>query len=113
MPHEFYDNYPKWQDIPLAKDVYAPIGMPEVAWHPPADVHGFSIGFNGTCNATRSKIFRRGYYGAITYTDDNIGHVLDKLDTLGLVASTAVIVFGDHGWQLVSLRDISDALLPP
>jgi arylsulfatase A-like enzyme len=100
VPHEFYESYPDWQDIPLAKDVYAPVGMPKVAWHPPADVAGFHIGFNGTCNATLSKIYRRAYYGAITYQDYNIGMVLDELDRLELTQTTAVINFGDHGWQL-------------
>ena len=33
--------------------------MPDVAWHFPADVHGFPITFNGTCNETRSRNFRR------------------------------------------------------
>lgn len=45
------------EDIPLAKDPYAPVGMPDVAWHYPADVHGLNIKFNGTCNATRSRIW--------------------------------------------------------
>jgi hypothetical protein len=34
--------------------------MPDAAWHYPADVHGFPIKFNGTCNETRSRNFRRG-----------------------------------------------------
>ncbi len=33
----------------------------------------------------------------VSYTDYNIGMVLEKLDTLGLSGNTVVIVFGDHG----------------
>ena len=44
--------------------------------------------------------FRRGYYAAVSYTDYNIGQLLIRLDTLELTASTVVIVFGDHGWQV-------------
>ena len=87
--------------IPLANDTYAPQGMPDVAWHYPADVHGFPIKFNGTCNETRSRNFRRGYYAAISYTDYNIGMLLDTLDRLGLAETTAVVVFGDHGWARI------------
>lgn len=37
------------------------------------------------------------YDGAILYTDDNLGRVLQKLDELGLADSTVVAVAGDHG----------------
>ena len=67
--------------------------MPDAAWHFPGDVHGLNISFNGTCNETRARAFRRSYYAAITYTDYNIGIVLDKLDALGLAESTAVVGF--------------------
>jgi len=101
FPGEFLDHFPEdLEDIPLANYTYAPIGMPDVAWHYPADVEGMDIKFNGTCNATRSRIYRRGYYAAVAYTDYNIGKVLDELESLGLANDTAVVIFGDHGWQL-------------
>ena len=103
FPSEFLDYYPSdLNDIPLADDTYAPTGMPDVAWHPAADVLGMeeSPSFNGTCNETRARNFRRGYYAAISYTDYNIGVLLDTLDELGLANDTVVAVMGDHGWQL-------------
>jgi iduronate 2-sulfatase len=45
-------------------------------------------------------VYRRAYYAAISYTDYNIGRILDKLDALGLTESTITVVFGDHGYQL-------------
>eukprot|EP00662_Eupelagonemidae_sp_cell21_P038113 gene38113-43643_t len=66
IPREFLDFYPKeLGDIPLAGDTHAPVGMPDAAWHYPYDVRGFDIQFNGTCNETRSRDFRRGYYAAV------------------------------------------------
>ena len=101
FPQEFLKHYPEdLSDIPLADDTYAPQDMPPIAWHYPADVHGMGDSFNTTQNATRARNFRRSYYAAISYTDYNIGVLLDRLDALGLTASTAVVVFGDHGWQL-------------
>ena len=38
--------------------------------------------------------------GAVTWTDYNIGRVLDELDRLGLAENTVVAIHGDHGWQL-------------
>eukprot|EP00928_Gymnodinium_smaydae_P048650 TRINITY_DN32549_c0_g1_i1.p1 TRINITY_DN32549_c0_g1~~TRINITY_DN32549_c0_g1_i1.p1 ORF type:complete len:450 (+),score=34.40 TRINITY_DN32549_c0_g1_i1:145-1494(+) len=101
FPAEFLSHFPEdIADIPLAKNTHAPIGMPKVAWHFPADVHGMNIKFNGTCNMSRSRLFRRAYYAAVAYTDYNIGMVLDTLERLGFSDNTAVLVFGDHGWQL-------------
>eukprot|EP00035_Acanthoeca_spectabilis_P002611 m.88621 g.88621 ORF g.88621 m.88621 type:complete len:535 (+) comp11659_c0_seq1:23-1627(+) len=101
FPAEFLQYFPEdITDIPLADDTFAPQGMPEVAWHFPADVHGIDIQPNGTANYTRSRIFRRGYYAAISYTDYNIGKLLESLATYGFEDNTVVIVFGDHGWQL-------------
>ena len=67
VPEEFYTYFPAWSDIALAADPYAPVGMPDVAWHYPADVKGFDIPFNGTCNKTLSKLFRRAYYAGVAY----------------------------------------------
>ena len=39
---------------------------------------------------------------AISYTDDNIGRLLNALDSLKLTESTAVVVFGDHGKSLIA-----------
>ena len=103
-PGEFFDELPikSWEDYPLAADPYAPVGMPDVAWHPPADVGGMgeTPSFNGTFNATRSRQYRRAYDAAVSYQDYNIGMVLAELARLGLEESTVVALFGDHGWQL-------------
>eukprot|EP00039_Didymoeca_costata_P018294 m.332939 g.332939 ORF g.332939 m.332939 type:complete len:389 (-) comp17032_c0_seq1:1642-2808(-) len=101
-PKEFFDNLPPLNDIPGPLDPFAPIGMPAVAWHPPADIHGLdeTPAFNGTVNNTRSRVYRRAYYAATSYQDYNIGQVLDALEDLNVVESTVVILFADHGYQL-------------
>ena len=79
FPAEFLQYVPEdLADIPLAEDTYAPIGMPDAAWHFPADVHGFPIKFNGTCNETRSRNFRRGYYAAVSYTVSSARSLLNS-----------------------------------
>ena len=74
--------------------------MPPVAWHTPGNnlSPAFNLSFNG--NATRSRIYRLGYYAAVAYTDYNIGRLLNALDGLGdaVAKRTVTCVFGDHGW---------------
>jgi iduronate 2-sulfatase len=56
---------------------------------------------NGTVNQTRLHVYRKSYYAAISYTDYNIGRIVDTLDATGtLKDETVVVVFGDHGYQL-------------
>ena len=40
----------------------------------------------------------------MSYTDYNVGVLLQALDDLGFTDNTAVILFGDHGWQLGARR---------
>jgi arylsulfatase A-like enzyme len=42
-----------------------------------------------------------GYYASVSYTDAQIGKVLRELERLELDRNTIVILWGDHGWNLL------------
>jgi iduronate 2-sulfatase len=54
-------------------------------------------------DAVRTELARRlihGYYACVSYTDAQIGKLLDELDRLELAENTIVVLWGDHGWNL-------------
>ncbi|MGJ9411610.1 choline-sulfatase [Aeromicrobium sp. CF4.19] len=43
---------------------------------------------------------RRAYYACVSYVDDQVGKIVDRLEELGLRESTVIIVTADHGDML-------------
>eukprot|EP00754_Rhynchopus_humris_P038177 Rhum_TRINITY_DN20841_c0_g1::Rhum_TRINITY_DN20841_c0_g1_i1::g.172213::m.172213/K01136/IDS; iduronate 2-sulfatase len=110
VPQDFYDLYDS-DDVALPLHEAAPTGMPPIAFT--YEIDGMSeIHVNGTLyktpfpaadtafpdNVTRE--LRHGYYSAVSWTDYNVGLLLQELDTLGVANETVVALIGDHGWQL-------------
>ncbi|MFE5242353.1 MULTISPECIES: sulfatase-like hydrolase/transferase [unclassified Streptomyces] len=69
---------------------------PQSPPHPwqPLDEHGAPVG--GEPDTRQALI---GYFAATTAMDAAIGRVLDRLDTLGLTASTLVVFTSDNGFN--------------
>lgn len=94
-------------------DLYDPatLPMPNVA-KPPENAPSYAPQFGGELRAysdmpesgpisnsdTRRLI--HGYYAATSYTDAQIGKVLQALEKSEAASKTIVIVWGDHGWHL-------------
>jgi arylsulfatase A-like enzyme len=41
-----------------------------------------------------------GYYACVSYTDAQIGKLIQALEDFDLAKNTIVVLWGDHGWQL-------------
>jgi len=46
-------------------------------------------------------MIRQHYYAAVSYIDAEFGRLMLALNTSRFAKSTIVVIFGDHGWQLV------------
>ncbi|MBX7123782.1 MAG: sulfatase [Opitutaceae bacterium] len=63
---------------------------------------GPSIPGSKPVSAHESQEALRGYLASVTFMDEQLGHVLDSLDTHRLWDNTIVVFMGDHGYLLGS-----------
>lgn len=98
-PHSPYDPPPRWLDryadapLPPARagrwaDKYRPgdRGIPD-PWH-------------GDFGPEAVRRARQGYYGSVSFVDEQIGRILETLDARGWLRNTLIFFLADHGDML-------------
>jgi iduronate 2-sulfatase len=98
-PRRFFDLYdpatiqlpPDFQSHPTVPDGFPPACLNPVNYD-------LFIRRDATPDAARMMI--RAYRASASWTDWNVGRVLDALDRLGLAQNTIVIFTSDHGYHL-------------
>lgn len=97
-PPEHYYRYAR-QDLPLPK-LYARETRPR---HPYLDDYRDSFCYDDYFE-TEADVRRAiaGYFGLVSYLDENIGKILQALEHAGLAGSTRVLYTSDHGDNLGS-----------
>ncbi|MGI9176468.1 MAG: sulfatase [Pirellulales bacterium] len=87
--------------IPLPRIDHLPEGAPQFAGHDSGELHQYvGIPAGNPLPADIARQLRHGYYACVSYTDAQVGRLLDAVDRAGLTDSTAIVLWGDHGWQL-------------
>jgi arylsulfatase A-like enzyme len=96
VPRKYYDQYP------LDTIKLPPVLDTDLDDVPPAGVRMAKP--NGDHAAIlksgRWKDAVQGYLAAISFTDMNVGRLLDALDKSAYKDNTIVVIWGDHGWHL-------------
>jgi len=99
-PKIYWDLYDP-NTIPLPAIDHLPKGAPAFAGHNNSELHNYpGVPAGEPIPADFAKQLRHGYYACISYTDAQIGRVLDALEKEGLADNTIIVLWGDHGWQL-------------
>ncbi|MDR1964181.1 MAG: sulfatase [Planctomycetaceae bacterium] len=101
-PKKYWDLY-KEDDIVLPENFrYTPKDVPAEAVHNFGELRGYANipkGNEKISDETAKKLIH-GYYACVSYTDAQIGRLLDELESLGIADNTIVVLWGDHGWHL-------------
>ncbi len=109
-PKKYWDLY-KREDMPVAKFQEQTKNAVPVAYHNAGELRGYTDippltsftdqkPFGLTLPIDKQKELIHGYHAAVSFTDANVGKLLDALDSLGLTKNTIIVLWGDHGWHL-------------
>ena len=55
---------------------------------------------SGAVTANQEQNLIHGYYACVSFVDDQVGRLMDALESEGLASNTIVVVWGDHGYHL-------------
>jgi len=109
-PKKYWDIY-KREEMPVAPFQQKAKNSPDIAYHRASELFAYSDipslasfsdqkGGGLDIPLEKQKELIHGYYAATSYTDAQIGILLNTLDSLGLSNNTIIVLWGDHGWHL-------------
>ncbi len=103
LPFNAPEKYWKLYDgkVQLPYNNFTPENAPAESMHTFGELRAYAdIPAEGPVSDQMAYKLIQGYYACVSYTDAQIGKVLDALKELELEQSTIVILWGDHGWNL-------------
>ncbi|EAQ77833.1 iduronate-2-sulfatase [Blastopirellula marina DSM 3645] len=99
-PKKYWDMYDPAK-IELAANPYPPKNVTPYSLTSWGEMRVYDgIPKQGDLSPEKARELKHGYYACISYTDANVGKLLDELDKLKLTDETIVVLWGDHGWKL-------------
>ncbi len=99
-PQKYWDMYDP-ASISLPDNYLQPESTPKNAFHNFGELRSYSgVPKEGPVSNEMANKLIHGYYACVSYTDAQIGKLLQTLEELELDENTIVILWGDHGWNL-------------
>lgn len=100
-PQKYLDLYADADMAVPEADRGRPVDVPMIAYHNSEELRGYTdIPDLGPLSPEQEAELRRAYYACVSFTDANIGAVIDRLKQLGLYDNTVIVLWGDHGYHL-------------
>ncbi len=104
-PKKYWDLY-EGKDLPLSPTPDMPKNIPSNAVQRSGELFGnYQVqpekgGRGIRLSDEYAMHLRRSYFAAVSYTDAQVGKLMQTLKETGLDKNTVVVVWGDHGWHL-------------
>lgn len=105
VPKKYWDMYNP-DELPMPQIELFPEGAPKVAEKKRGEIAAFKpipeFEEGIYADSIKRKLIH-GYYASVSYTDAQLGKVLDELERLKMLDNTILVLWGDHGWHLGDL----------
>ncbi|MBK0383699.1 sulfatase [Pedobacter sp. SD-b] len=100
-PKKYFDLY-KLEDLKVASNQFVPKNAPSQAISASGELrtHYTGVPTDRILPDDYAISLRQAYYASISFVDEMVGQVLDKLKTTGINENTIVVLIGDHGYNL-------------
>jgi len=99
-PKKYWDLYDR-NELSLADNPFPPEDVPRCAMYNWNDLrHYYGIPDVGPVSDEQARSLIHGYYACVSFTDAQVGRLINELERLKLREKTIIILWGDHGWQL-------------
>ena len=99
-PKKYWDMHDPAKFV-LASNPKPPEGAPPYAGKKGGEITNYTpVPDSGKVDDEVARHLIHGYYAATSFSDAQVGRVIDELDRLGLADSTVIVLWGDHGWHL-------------
>jgi iduronate 2-sulfatase len=99
-PKKYWDLHDRAK-FPLATRKTPPDGAPAYAGKTLLELNNYEpVPQQPPLDDDLQRTLIHGYYATASFTDAQIGRVLDELDRLQLADNTIIVLWGDHGWHL-------------
>lgn len=95
-PHSPYDPPQRFWDAYSESDMPSRMLGDWCERYAPADPSNYTA-WHGDLGDTQARKSRRGYYGSISFIDEQIGRILDTLEKNGMLDNTLIVMIADHG----------------
>lgn len=102
-PKKYWDLYND-EELPVFGEIKKPTR--NITWNGSGEfLNGYGHGGKDPrTDAVYAALVRRHYYASVSYTDAQVGRLLEALQKSGQANNTIVILWGDHGWNLGEKR---------
>src|SRR5690606_10513828 len=91
-------NFYNVVDLPAILHTVKPRGIS--TWHPSNEFMQYNLwGKDPRTDSGFATEVRRHYAACVSYSDAQVGRILNKLKETGADKNTIIVLWGDHGWN--------------
>ncbi|MEO9894486.1 sulfatase [Aurantibacter sp.] len=107
-PKRYWDLYNR-DSLPISDNPNIPENINLSSLHESGEFNQYALGeekasLSKSVSDAYARKLKHAYLAAISYTDAQVGKIMQELKESGLDKNTIIVIWGDHGWHLGDQR---------